>query len=122
MLFCYLICSLNVDSFMPQQPAFSFQSPTKAREMPVGPHHPMARKNNRQRVRSDCIGDGSNCFGPPDRGRNLPVASGFTVWDLAECVPYLPLKRSALDIDIEAKELSLAVEVRADLVGSLGQR
>lgn len=53
--------------------------------------------------------------GSPDDLRDLPVGSGFAIWDLTEHIPDRPAKITAIRRKRHGKILSGAVQIRLKL-------
>ena len=73
----------------------SFYPGTKASD-PIGGNHSVAGQEDQIGILSHCIGHSSAGGGLTDGGGKLSVGDNFSVWDLTELAPYLPLEVCAV--------------------------
>ena len=65
-------------------------------ERSVAPDNPVARHDDRERVRANGLSDGSCAAGFPDRLGHFSVRHDFAFWYLTQCQPNRSLKRRAV--------------------------
>ena len=83
-------------TFQVKQSTFVLQTAGISRQFPAGTDHPVAGNDNGDRVARVGAADRTNRFGITNRTGDILVASGFAVWYLKQCIPYLALEGCTL--------------------------
>ena len=95
-----------------EQRLFDRQPAAVAGERSVAADDAVTRNDDRDRIGSVGETDGAHRFGIADAPRELSVAGGLAVRDIAQRAPHLLLKRRALRRERNIKRAELAGEVR----------
>src|SRR5205823_4168406 len=89
-------------------------APISAQGAP-GPHHAVARDDDRDRILPVRRSDSPRRRWVPDRSGNLGVTAGFSVRNSQQLFPHAALKRGAPEVQREIELPQLSIEIGCEL-------
>src|SRR5258708_30180822 len=94
-----------------EQLLFGLQAPSIARELAVRADRAMAWDQDRHRIRSVGVSNGTRCRRASDARRDLAIAARGACGNCAQLTPYAELKRSPADVQRHFASRGLAAQI-----------